>query len=318
MDLDELFSQESLKKMRSLDNLDTLLKITTPVSWIALAGAAVFFISVVVWSFMGSFTEKVDGVGIIADSGGIVNVTHSASGIIDKVYVYVGKEVKRGDLIAHVHQPVLSSEAAMEQNNISLANNASDARNRATSFDTKAYQAQATENIYSSFDGVIGDIFIREGTFINAGSLIVTIRCTEGRNAPYAIIYVPAAQAKRIDNGMVAQLQPNSASPDKVGSLVGVVDYVSQYPAPPENIRFMTGNEFLTSWIPQQVQGPVCEVHAELIKDDTNPSGFLWTSIVGEKKPVTAGSYTTCSIIIKRQPPIERIFYKISDWLNNR
>ena len=42
------------------------------------------------------------------------------------------------------------------------------------------------------------------------------------------------------------------------------------------------------------------------------------TSVVGEYKPITAGSFCTGSIIIDRTPPIERVFYKVSQWLRSR
>lgn len=60
------------------------------------------------------------------------------------------------------------------------------------------------------------------------------------------------------------------------------------------------------------------EIRFELVKDADSKSGYLWTSVVGHHKPVTAGSYCTGSVVIERQPPIEKVFYKISQWLRSR
>ena len=56
----------------------------------------------------------------------------------------------------------------------------------------------------------------------------------------------------------------------------------------------------------------------ELVKDEDSTSGYLWTSKVGVHKPITAGSFCTGSIIVERRPPIEKVFYKLSQWLRNR
>ena len=60
------------------------------------------------------------------------------------------------------------------------------------------------------------------------------------------------------------------------------------------------------------------EVKFDLVKDESSESGYLWTSVVGRHRPVTAGSFCTGSVVIEREPPIEKVFYKISQWLRNR
>ena len=60
------------------------------------------------------------------------------------------------------------------------------------------------------------------------------------------------------------------------------------------------------------------KIHFDLFKDKDSESGYLWTSIIGKHKPITPGSYCTGYIIIDRQPPIEKVFYKISQLLRSR
>lgn len=45
-----------------------------------------------------------------------------------------------------------------------------------------------------------------------------------------------------------------------------------------------------------------------LVKDPDSESGYLWTSVVGKHRPITAGSFCTATII-ERKPPIA-VFYK--------
>jgi hypothetical protein len=77
-------------------------------------------------------------------------------------------------------------------------------------------------------------------------------------------------------------------------------------------------NEQLVQAILQAQQGAVMEVIFDLVKDPGSESGYLWTSSVGEHKPITAGSFCTGTIIIERRPPIEKVFYRLSQWLRNR
>jgi hypothetical protein len=105
----------------------------------------------------------------------------------------------------------------------------------------------------------------------------------------------------------------------QTGSLIGVVRSVSQYPATLQSMKKnLGGNEQLAQMIIQGSQGAVMEVSFDLVKDPDSKSGYLWTSKVGEHKPVTAGSFCTGSIIIERRPPIEKVFYKLSQWLRSR
>ena len=117
---------------------------------------------------------------------------------------------------------------------------------------------------------------------------------------------------------MSIQLAPNGADISQTGSLIGVVRSVSQYPITINGIQQHLGNAQLAQWIIQAQNSSVMEVVFDLVKDPDDKSGYLWTSKVGEHKPVTAGSFCTGSIIIERKPPIEKVFYKLSQWLRSR
>ncbi len=64
-DQKQIFSQEALDKLRSPEKLDTMLPITTPITWLALLAVLMLLISVVLWSIFGAFTVKADGMGLI-------------------------------------------------------------------------------------------------------------------------------------------------------------------------------------------------------------------------------------------------------------
>ena len=110
-----IFSQEALDKMRSPEKLDTVLPITSPVSWMGLIAVAAMLFAVVLWSIFGSFTVRADGMGLIMDPKGVVNVATISGGKLDKLYVHPGDHVKKDDQIAHVDQVQENAATRMAQ-----------------------------------------------------------------------------------------------------------------------------------------------------------------------------------------------------------
>ena len=142
---------------------------------------------------------------------------------------------------------------------------------------------------------------------------------TQNRDDLTGLLYIPVEKGKRVQTGMTIQLAPNGVDVSQTGSLIGVVRTVSQYPMTMQGIQQHLGNAQLAQWIIMaQNNSAVMEVTFDLVKDPSSESGYLWTSQVGEHKPITAGSFCTGSIIIERKPPIEKVFYKLSQWLRNR
>lgn len=314
----QIFSQEALDKLRSPEKLDTMLPITTPVSWMALIAILVLLFAVVLWSIYGAFTVKAEGMGLIMDSAGLMNVTHTASGKIAQLHVRPGMMIKKGDLIAHMEQAERSADTRMAQYGMGLASSDRDAMGRAYQFDAKRYQQDVAEDIYSDYDGIIDEVMVDVGSMISAGTPICSVRMTQNREDLTGLLYIPLDKGKRIEPGMTIQLAPNGADVSQTGSLIGVVRSVSQYPMTIQGIQQHLGNAQFAQWIIQAQNSSVMEVVFDLVKDPADKSGYLWTSHVGEHKMITAGSFCTGSIIIERKPPIEKVFYKLSQWLRSR
>ena len=318
MEKNEIFSREALNKLRSPEKLDTMFAITTPVSWIGLAAIGILLFSILLWSIFGAFTVKADGMGLIMDSAGVVNVSHTATGKISEVYVKKGSTVKRGDLIAKLEQADRSADTRMAQYGMGLAANDREAMERVYQYDAKRQQQTVAENIYSDYNGIVDDVLVEKGTILVKDAPVCTIRLTQDRDDLIGILYVPVDKGKRIEPGMTMQLAPNGVDVSESGSLMGVVRSVSQYPVSAESVRQKLGNAQLAQWIQQKQDSALMEVNFDLVKDEYSESGYLWTSTIGEHKPITAGSFCTGSIIIDRRPPIEKVFYKLSQWLRSR
>jgi hypothetical protein len=313
-----IFSQEALDKMRSPEKLDTVLPITAPISWMGLIAVAVMLFAVVLWSIFGAFTVKADGLGLIMDPSGVVNVTSLSGGKLDKIYVHSGDKVEKGERIAHIEQAQESAATRMAQYGPELATSGRDAMNRVQEYDMRRSQKNAAEYITSSHDGIVDEILVTEGTNVGGGTPICTLRLAGGGKDLKGVLYVPVDKGKRIKPGMTIQLAPNGVDVSQTGSLLGTVRSVSQYPISAQAMQKRLGNDHLVQFILSATKSAVMEVSFDLVKDESSESGYLWTSSVGEHKPVTAGSFCTGSIIIERKPPISKVFHKLSQWLRNR
>ena len=256
----QIFSQEALDKLRSPEKLDTMLQITTPVSWMALIAILVLLFSVVLWSIFGAFTVKADGMGLIMDCAGVMNVSHIANGKISQLNIKPGMIIKKGDLIAHMEQSEQSADTRMAQYGMGLASNDRDAMGRAYQYDAKRYQENVTEDVYSDYDGIVDEVMVDVGTMISAGTPICSVRITQNRDELTGLIYIPVDKGKRVEPGMTIQLATNGVDTSQSGSLIGVVHSVSQYPITAQGIQQHLGNAQLAQWILQAQQSSVMEV----------------------------------------------------------
>ena len=315
---DSIFSQEALNKLRSPEKLDTALPITTPIAWMGLVAVALMMLAVVVWSVFGAFTIKAEGIGLIMDPKGVVKISSSTDGIIDDIFISSGSIVKKGDRLAHVERARESASTRMAQYAPGLATSERDAMNKVYEFDSRRYQEDTLEYIYAGYDGVVDEVLTGTGSVVGSGSPICTIRVSGGRTDLQGVLYVPVDKGKRIEKGQTIQLAPNGVDVSMSGSLLGTVRSVSQYPVSLQSIQKRLSNDQLAQWIVQAQQSSVMEVNFDLVKDASSESGYLWTSKVGEHKPITPGSFCKGSVIIERRPPIEKVFYKLSQWLRNR
>ena len=314
----QIFSQEALDKLRTPERLDLLLPITTPIGWMLMIAIGILLFAVLLWSVFGSFTVKVDGMGLIMDSAGVVNVTHIASGKVTEVYVKTGSVVHKGDLIAHMEQASQSADTRMARHGTGLAANDRDALGRVYEYEAKKEQQDIAEDIISDYDGIVDEVIAEPGSFINSGSPICTVRITQERDELIGLFYIPVEKGKRVEPGMTIQLAPNGVDVSESGSLIGVVRNVSQYPISAQGISKRLGNEPLAEWIKAKEGSAMMEVRFDLVEDKDSASGYLWTSKVGKHRPVTPASFVTGSIIVDRRPPLEKVFYKFSQWLRSR
>jgi HlyD family secretion protein len=105
-----MFRQAALAKLNSTEQLDSLMQVTTPKSWMAVTGAMILVGAALVWGILGRTAERVSGAGILLKEGGIFAVESRGAGIIEDVLVNVGDEVRKDQPLLRVTQRETSTE----------------------------------------------------------------------------------------------------------------------------------------------------------------------------------------------------------------
>jgi HlyD family secretion protein len=99
------YRKEALDKLADLDQLDEMIRVTSPQGWVALLTALVVLSGCLGWSIFGSYRTTVSGSGLLVpENGAFVSVYAPKSGWLDS-YRQRGDKVKKGDLIATLSAP---------------------------------------------------------------------------------------------------------------------------------------------------------------------------------------------------------------------
>jgi len=107
---DSIFRQKSIEELSSPEQLDQLMQVTTTKGWVALLTFCALLGGAVLWGIVGSVPTRVQGTGVIINTGGVYDVMPLASGQIEELSVRPGDRVKEGEVIGHVKQPGLTDK----------------------------------------------------------------------------------------------------------------------------------------------------------------------------------------------------------------
>ena len=305
-----LFREESLERLSSPEQLDQLIKVTSPRAWLALIAISCLLISAIVWGFLGSIPTKIAGHGILLNNGSVISVQHNTSGQVIDVRFKLGDMVKKGDVLARIEVPQLIAEINSRQS--TLFEMAS--KGRVDSPEYKAAENQVFElreeldfksQIVSAIDGRILEMNINKGSIIQPGESLFTLE-QYGRTVKMeAVIYVPVEQGEKILPGMVAQISPTIVNKEEYGYMLGRVLSVSEYPATTQSLMETLGNEKLVSMLAGQ--GAPLMVRIDLIPDGKTESGYKWSSPKGPPMSIHSGTIIQSAVISNREKPISKV-----------
>jgi len=307
----EIFRRVAMEKMASPDQLDKLLTVTYPRSWLALVAAGGLVIAAILWGIFGSIPVVVNGHGILLKNGGVFNIVHGAGGQITDISVAVGDIVQRGQIIARVEQPELIAQINNLQNELAMLSKGRNG-NEITVVQLEGKirmlrnKLEQDAWVVSPYTGRILEAKVKKWDAVKPGTAFVSLEQTgEETERMEAVVYIPAERRQNLSSGMEVQIAPAAVSKEGYGYMLGQVTSVSEYPATVEGMIRILGNKELA----EKLSGNTAaiEVHVDLIPDSGTESGYRWTTPAGPPMKIGSGTLCSGSIVVKRIRPISWI-----------
>jgi multidrug efflux pump subunit AcrA (membrane-fusion protein) len=259
-----MFRREALEKLSSPEQLDQLLRVTSPRGWLALLGLTLLIGAVVVWSVIGSIPSTIKGQGILLRGEGVQLIEAPSPGRVSKILVRSGDSIR-------ANQPVV---------NLTTADG-----------DTQISSPRA---------GRVLELRVGEGTFVQPGSPLVSFELAQ--EDLEAVLYLSPDDGKKVHPGMEVQVAPATVSQQEYGVLRGTVKSVSDFPVTVQGMLQVLGSDELVRELSSQ-SAPI-EIRVELVKADTtsgyqwsSPRGpettiqggtfCTATIILGQRRPIS-------------------------------
>lgn len=266
-----IFRQVALERLSSPEQLDQIVQVTNPKSWLALLAIGALLVTAVIWSVVGRIPVQVSGSAILLNSGGVKNVVSLASGQITAFYLEQGELVEEGQLVAEI-MPAGAAEAVP---------------------------------IYSSYDGRILELKADVGSLVGQGVSLASLEFAGEDVLQEVVMYVSPADGKRIQPGMTAQIAPVTAQVEEHGFLLGHVAAVNEFPATYAGMLRVLGSEELIQAL--GITGAPIEVRLALVTDERTPSGYRWSSSQGPNFAISSGTLAAATITVDNQRPINLV-----------
>lgn len=111
----DLFRKESLERLASPEQLDQLMQVVNPKSWLPIASLGLLIGSAVVWSVQGRIPMTIEGRGVLVYPSKVVPLQSKAAGQLIALNLKVGDVIKKGDVIGTIDQTELRKQLQQQQ-----------------------------------------------------------------------------------------------------------------------------------------------------------------------------------------------------------
>ena len=273
----ELYRKSSLERISSPDQLDTMLKISSPMSWLALAGVTMIVVITIIWAFIGRIPMTVTTTGIVTGPDGTNAVYSNTAGTVTKVFVARGDKIYEKDVLMEVET-----------------------------------DRKETVQILSDQVGFVGEIVAPEGSIITPNSEV--LRLSPNTDSHQVVVcYVLTADAQKIKRGDNAYISLSSSDSKSYGHMVGRVINIDAGAASQNAQKKVLGSENNLNKSFSSDGKAVTAVTCELYPSDSSVSGYFWSNTKGDQLAVNNRDMCSVKIITKQVKPIEKLFEKLFD-----
>ena len=410
-----MFRKVALERLSSPEQLDLMIRVTSPAGWYALLVLGALLSVALIWGCFGSIPTKVRGQGILIREGGVSTVVATGTGQVDEVAVQVGDYVRNGQVVTRLYDPLKLTELRNARADLQEAKSQYEQLREFTSKDA-GFQAQSQEaqkksisasikaldeqvqfarrqlarqeellvkgliiparvegtrqslnaalegiaaqkikqqdivtqqyalknrhrqtleetgnriatlerriammekaqlydaRVVSKLTGRVLEVLVLPGQMVSMGQPVVRVGSRESKLE--ALLFVPATEGKKIEQGMAIDINPGTVKREEHGSVLGIVTFVASYPASYEGMASLLGNEQLARTL--SAAGAPMVVRADLIPDTDTPSGYKWSSGKGPAAPLHGGVICTGEVVVKTARPISLVIPFIKETL---
>lgn len=271
-----LYRKAALDRLSSPDRLDCMLTISSPMTWVAVAAAAIICVAVILWSVFGYLPVTETGMGVLCAPYSTNSIYSDRGGTVTEVLVKKGSEISEGDAVLKI-KDIHGDEQV----------------------------------IFSDQNGIVTELYIEKG--MDIGPLDEIIRISPiSESKLVAVCYVPVRVAKQLKNGTEAGIYLSSCSSDTYGYITATVINVDSYAASTQSMCGVLGEDGqLAAQISQS--GPVAAVLCELDKSSSSVSGYNFSNKNGNSLSVSGGEIVTVRFQTERRVPITWVFPMLED-----
>lgn len=163
-------------------------------------------------------------------------------------------------------------------------------------------QYEIETKVVSSFEGVILEVKVYEGSNISTSTAVASIESNQ--TEIQAVIYLSPYEGKKVKEKMSVQIVPSTVTKEEAGFMIGEVTDISKFPMTTSAITATIDNDGLVSLFTKD--GPPIAVIVKF-KIDANTKKYLWSSSRSIDIEVTPGTLCSSQIMVKEQRPISMV-----------
>ena len=267
----QLYRKSSLEKLSNPEQLDRAVKVSSPLSWLALLGILIVIAATIIWAVFGSIPTISTEYGMIINSEDSYAVCADNSGTVTRLNHTIGSRVNEGDTIAVIENSL-----------------------------------GEVHNVTSELSGVVSELTVSENAEVYPGTDMCRIT-PDGLGEQLLICYVAYSGAKRFEPGMSVAVYPSHVDSRNYGHMEATIVNVGKYAVDTSSMGYILGiNNLLAEQFVSS--GPVVAMLCKITTDNSSESGFYWTNDKGDSLTIENGTLSSVQIVISEDAPITKLF----------
>lgn len=161
--------------------------------------------------------------------------------------------------------------------------------------------------LLAPYTGRVVEMMVGLGDVVSEGSSVMTLEAVSEELV--AVLFVSAADGKRVREGMTARITPSTVREEEFGYMVGRVQRVAEFPSTARGMVRLLANEDLVSRLMEA--GPPIQIEVTLERDEATPTGYRWSSSRGPDLEISSGTLANGSVVVRRDRPIRLVLPKL-------